>query len=119
MGRVRSQAPSSEHRRSIMRSSPLSTKVVTTALLAIGVAVTAAFAQGPNARPQTWVDCELFDGVVTPTSFDPSAGPFDQLYAGGNGFKDGVPLISEAKPGDPDYNGGRWHMNVLKSGVNP
>ena len=36
------------------------------------------------------------------------------LYAGGNGFKDGAPLISESGPGDQDYNGGRWHLNVLK-----
>jgi hypothetical protein len=32
---------------------------------------------------------------------------------------DGVPLISDSKPGDRDYNGGRWHMNVLKDGVSP
>ena len=31
----------------------------------------------------------------------------------------GVPLISDSKPGDRDYNGGRWHMNVLKAGVDP
>ena len=74
-------------------------------------------AQGPNPRPQTWVDCELFDGVVTPANFDPESDPFDELYAGGDGFQDGVPLISESKPGDQDYNGGRWHMNVLKAGV--
>ena len=77
-----------------------------------------SFSQGaPNARPQTWVDGELFDGVVTPATFNPASDPFDELYAGGNGFKDGVPLISESKPGDPDYNGGRWHLNVLKEGV--
>ena len=74
---------------------------------------------GPNPRPQTWVDGELFHGVVTPATFDPASDPFDELYAGGNGFKDGVPLISESKPGDQDYNGGRWHMNVLKDGVDP
>ena len=71
---------------------------------------------GPRPRPQSWADCELFDGVVTPTSL-PVRGNFDQLYTGGSGFKDGVPLISESKPGDQDYNGGRWHLNVLKAGV--
>ncbi len=68
-------------------------------------------------RPQSWVDGELFAGVVTPATFSPESDPFDELYAGGNGFKDGVPLISESKPGDQDYNGGRWHLNVLKSTV--
>ena len=72
---------------------------------------------GLLGRPDSWVDCERFAGVVTPATFDPASDPFDQLYGGGNGFKDGVPLISESKPGDADYNGGRWHLNVLKSSV--
>lgn len=91
--------------------------------LALGLFLIAGIApseaQGPRPRPQTWVDCELFDGVVTPATFDPASGNFDELYAGGSGFKDGVPLISESKPGDADYNGGRWHLNVLRSDVDP
>ena len=70
-------------------------------------------------RPMIWGDCELFGSVVTNTSFKPENGNFDELYAGGNGFKDGVGLISDSKPGDQDFNGGRWHMNVLKEGVDP
>jgi hypothetical protein len=61
----------------------------------------------------------LFDSIVTGGVFSPDSTPFDELYAGGNGFEGGVPLISESKPGDQDYNGGRWHMNVLKAGVDP
>ncbi len=76
-------------------------------------------AGGPRPRPQTWVDCERFDGVVTPANFDPESDPFDELYTGGNGFLNGVPLISESKPGDRDYNGGRWHANVLRQSVDP
>ena len=74
---------------------------------------------GPHPRPETWVDGELFAGLVTPATFNPDSDPFDELYTGGNGFKNGVPLISESKPGDQDYNGGRWHVNVLKEGVDP
>ena len=70
-------------------------------------------------RPQSWVDGVLFNGVVTPATFSPESTPFDELYTGGNGFLDGVPLISESKPGDQDYNGGRWHLNVLKDDVDP
>lgn len=73
-----------------------------------------AEAAGPP-RPETWVDGELFAGVVTPATFDPANGNFDELYnCGGDfgGFKDGKPLISESKPGDQDYNGGRWHLNL-------
>ncbi|MCI0696205.1 hypothetical protein L0337_29910 [candidate division KSB1 bacterium] len=69
------------------------------------------------SRTQVWADCKLFDSVVTPAHFNPQSEPFDQLYMGG--FKDGIGLISDAKPGDQDYNGGRWHVNVLRSGVDP
>ena len=80
--------------------------------------------RGPNPRPQTWVDGELFAGVVTPAEFDPASDPFDELYTLGmvdgvprGSFRGGAPLISESKPGDQDYNGGRWHLNVLKASV--
>lgn len=66
-----------------------------------------------------WADGELFAVVLPPATFDNPHGNFDQLYKGGNGFLDGVGAISDAKPGDQDYNGGRWHVNVLKSGVDP
>ena len=77
--------------------------------------------QGPRPRPQTWVDCELFDGVVTPANFNPESDPFDELYTMpmSPGFMNGAPLISDSKPGDRDYNGGRWHLNVLSAGVDP
>ena len=93
---------------------------ITSALVAFVVlaGIRSLEGQGPNPRPQTWVDCELFDGVVTIATFKPN-GPFDELYMGGNGFLDGVPLISESGPGDKDYNGGRWHANVLRDTVNP
>ncbi len=71
-------------------------------MLLAGIEILQAGGQGPRPRPQSWVDCELFAGVVTPATFDPESDPFDELYAGGEGFLDGVPLISEAKPGDQD-----------------
>jgi len=89
-----------------------------TATLLGAVSGTLLHAQGPLPRPLSWADCELFDGVVTPTDL-PVNGSFDELYMNPAGFKDGVNLISESKPGDADYNGGRWHLNVLKGGVNP
>ncbi len=102
--------------------------VTVLAVLVIGLVGTAAIAsaQGPNGRPQSWADGELFAGVVTPATFNPASEPFDELYHGivgqdgpgqGGGFLNGVPLISESKPGDQDYNGGRWHLNILKAGV--
>lgn len=75
-------------------------------------------------KPPIWADCIKYRGVVVPATFKPESDPFDELYAipdtEGNPmplFKDGLPLISDSKPGDQDYNGGRWHLNVLKPGV--
>ena len=70
-------------------------------------------------RPNAWVDGEVYTGLVTPAAFDPANGNFDELFTGGNGFLDGVPLISDSAPGDTDYNGGRWHVNALKDSVDP
>ena len=68
-----------------------------------------------------WADGELFGTVGTPANFSPNAGNFDELYnTGGNGtFADGVAAISESMPGDSDYNGGRWHVNLLNEDVDP
>jgi hypothetical protein len=68
-----------------------------------------------------WADGELFRTIGTPATFSGQHGNYDELYVtGGNGtFADGVTAISEAKPGDRDYNGGRWHVNTLKEGVDP
>ena len=74
-------------------------------------------AKSNNARPKTkvWSDGNLYRSVVTPAVFDGEKGNYDKLYAGN--FYDGIGLISESKPGDQDYNGGRWNLQVLKDGV--
>ncbi|MBD3297644.1 MAG: hypothetical protein GF341_03235 [candidate division Zixibacteria bacterium] len=102
-----------------MRKTSLILSGLAVALLLVGATVVTSDAQGPNARPSLWADCEYFKSVVTPATFSPDAGNFDELYVNPNGYKDGVNLISESKPGDMDYNGGRWHKNVLKNDVDP
>ena len=101
-----------------MRRPMLLTISALAAFVLIGVVQFPVAAQGPLGRPQTWADGELFNGVVTPATFDPESDPFDELYSctgpPTGSFADGVPLISESKPGDQDYNGGRWHLNVAK-----
>ena len=66
-------------------------------------------------RTMVWSDGNLYRSVVTPAQFDGDKGNYDKLYAGS--FKDGVALISESKPGDQDYNGGRWNLYVAKEGI--
>jgi len=70
-------------------------------------------------RGVLWADGILFDVIAPPAVFSNPQGMFDELYKGGNGFLDGIGAISDAAPGDADYNGGRWHVNVLKDGVDP
>src|SRR3970040_938715 len=92
--------------------------IVAAGLLTVMLA-TAGVAPGQALpRPETWGDGERFGGVVTSATFSPSSGNFDELYMCGAAgtFEDGVPLISDAGPGDTDYNGGRWHPTVRKAG---
>lgn len=70
--------------------------------------------------PTIFADCIKYYGIVVPASFKPTAGNFDELYMNPNGtFADGVNLISDSKPGDQDYNGGRWHVNILRDDIDP
>jgi hypothetical protein len=48
--------------------------------------------------------------VVTPTAL-PDRGPKDGIFAFTN--LDGQRSVAEAKPGDRDYNGGRWQVILL------
>lgn len=83
------------------------------------VAVAGPLLQVSGPTGAVWADGELFAIVAPPATFDNPHGNFDQLYKGGNGFLDGVGAISDAKPGDQDYNGGRWHVQMLKANVDP
>jgi hypothetical protein len=91
--------------------------VLCAALLLAGGTFLGSPADAQPNRTQVWVGCELFGSIVISNTLPPH-GNFDELYAGGN-YKDGVGLISDAGPGHGQYNGGRWHLNVLKDGVNP
>lgn len=56
---------------------------------------------------------QAYHTVATPTSL-PNRGPFDTIYV----FPDcsGCASVSEAAPGHPGYNGGRWRV-VAASGI--
>lgn len=73
---------------------------------------------GPPANDSFWVDGELYRTVGTPTAL-PDHGPSDGIYAFGGEL--GQTNVAEAKPGDQDYNGGRWNVTVVgftEAGVN-
>jgi len=75
------------------------------ALLATATA-SAALAGGPPGVG-FYVDDELYRTVGTPTDFSATGAPadtYDRIFALGAGLRN----VAEAKPGDTDFNGGRW-----------
>jgi hypothetical protein len=76
------------------------------AALAVTAGVGSVAAGGPPAVG-FYVDGALYRTIGTPTDLSGTGAPrhsFDVIYAlGGN-----LVNVAEAKPGDRDYNGGRW-----------
>ena len=76
------------------------------ATMLLTVAASAVAAGGPPSIG-FYVDGDLYRTVGTPTDFSHTGAPassFDRIYALG----DGLTNVAEAKPGDQDFNGGRW-----------
>ena len=83
--------------------------IVALALGAVLVPTTAlAAGAGGVTGPAFYVDGDLYRTVATPTDLRGTGAPdhsFDTIYAFVNGEQ---PNVAEAKPGDRDFNGGRW-----------
>jgi hypothetical protein len=79
-------------------------------ILTVGIIAVSFAGVGPPALDAIWADGELYGTVATPTEL-PDQGPKDGLY----NFigLEGQRAVSEAKPGDNDYNGGRWQVYLL------
>ncbi len=65
---------------------------------------------GPPIPEAIWADGHLFGTVLTPSDL-PDKGPKDGIY----NFmgQAGQQSVAEAKPGDADYNGGRWNVTLV------
>lgn len=75
--------------------------------LLVAALASTAFAGGPPAAGAIYVDGELFRTVGTPTDFSGTGAPdssFDTIW----NFDGVIPSVADAKPGDRDFNGGRW-----------
>jgi hypothetical protein len=74
--------------------------------LVLSVATAPVLAGGPPS-PGFYIDGALYATVATPTDFSNTGAPastYDKIYALGSGLRN----VAEAKPGDRDFNGGRW-----------
>jgi len=91
----------------------------TGAALLVTMAASAVAAGGPPSL-SFYVDDVRYRTVGTPTDFSSTGAPsstYDTIYALG----DGLVNVAEAKPGDTDYNGGRWMVLPITwtEGVTP
>ena len=72
----------------------------------LSVTATPVAAGGPPSLA-FYVDGVRYRTVATPTDFSNTGAPestYDRIYGLGSGLIN----VAEAKPGDPDFNGGRW-----------
>ena len=79
---------------------------VATAALVLALSASAVAAGGPPAL-SFYVDGEQYRTIGTPTDLSGTGAPhhsYDTIYALGEGLAN----VAEARPGDTDYNGGRW-----------
>jgi hypothetical protein len=77
----------------------------------MSVAASAVAAGGPPSLA-FYVDDVRYRTVGTPTDFTNTGAPdfsYDKIYALGSGLIN----VAEAKPGDRDFNGGRWAVYAV------
>ncbi len=77
-----------------------------TATFVLALAAGTVAAGGPPSLA-FYVDGERYRTVATPTDLEGTGAPehsYDRIYALGNGLIN----VAESKPGDTDFNGGRW-----------
>jgi len=91
----------------------------TAGALLVTVAASAVAAGGPPSL-SFYVDDVRYRTVGTPTDFTNTGAPsftYDRIYALGTGLIN----VAEAKPGDRDFNGGRWAVYPITwaPGVTP
>ncbi len=90
--------------------------------LLLSIAASAVAAGGPP-KLAFYVDGQQYRTVGTPTDFSDTGAPassFDIIYALGKDTS-GATLanVAEAKPGDKDFNGGRWMVLPVTWHVDP
>jgi len=85
------------------------------ALLAVPMLATAVYAGGAALVPAAiWAHGELYDTVITPTTFvAPPAQSTDTIYSFMMSGLLGQRSVADGAPGDPEFNGGRWDVQMV------
>lgn len=90
--------------------------IIAAFVLLVGLTTSLALAGGPATRVENaiWAHDVLYDTVVTQNSFTtPPSHSVDKIYSFGMSGLQGQRSVSEAAPGDTDYNGGRWWVQMV------
>jgi hypothetical protein len=93
------------------------TIAASTVALAASVGASGALAGGPP-NLAFYVDDVRYRTVGTPTDYTNTGAPdftYDKIYALGSGLIN----VAETKPGDTDFNGGRWAVYRITWNVTP
>jgi hypothetical protein len=87
-------------------------------LLLLGSLAAAPVSAGGPPSLAFYVDGARYRTIATPTDLSGTGAPassFDRIYALGGSLAN----VAEAKPGDRDYNGGRWMVLPVEWHVSP
>lgn len=93
-------------------------RVAVLAAAALSIAMTGVASAGGPPQVGFYVDGATYRTVGTPTDFSGTGAPthtYDAIYALGGDLLN----VAEAKPGDRDYNGGRWMVLPVTWHVTP
>ncbi len=88
------------------RTRPLATALAF-ALGLLAIAAPSFAGEGPP-HGMIYAHDQIYRTVATPTDL-PDHGPFDTIYVLGGDLAS----VSDAAPGDPEYNGGRWEVRMV------
>lgn len=102
-----------DHTRPVTRRGLLRSGALLSAATLLGVGATGSVAAAaPDFSPRLWGDGEQWGTKVTGTISHPNPHSLDELFVVTNpvtgDLDPGTLPVSEAAPGNPNYNGGRW-----------
>ncbi len=88
--------------------------IIVTAIVLIAAATAALAGGSTRVADAVWGDGVTWDTVLTPTSFkQPPSHSVDRLYNFSMSGLSGQRAISSNVPGDREYNGGRWWVQMV------
>ncbi len=111
-------SPENESQSTVSRRRVLRTGAGVTGALFLGVAASgsAAASGRPDFSPRIWGDGEQWGTKVTGVISNPNENSLDKFFVITNPvdgqLPEGTLPVSEAAPGNSDYNGGRWWTHV-------